>query len=91
MVTETDRFVVVEPYAPRFPFETWIMPKRHHSHFEDADSRRYCENLAWVLKSTLRKIEKMLERPPYNFLIHTRRCRSRECRITTGTSRSFRS
>ena len=70
IVTETDRFVVLEPYAARFPFETWIMPKQHKSHFEDADSSSL-ENLAWVLRSTLRKIEKVLEWPPYNFLIHT--------------------
>jgi UDPglucose--hexose-1-phosphate uridylyltransferase len=70
VVIETDRFIVVEPYAARFPFETWILPKQHQSHFEDTDSRSF-ENLAWVLKSTLRKIDKVLERPPYNLLIHT--------------------
>ena len=40
IVTETDRFVVLEPYAARFPFETWILPKQHRSHFEDADARQ---------------------------------------------------
>ncbi len=70
VVTETDRFIVLEPYAARFPFETWILPKQHKSHYEDADTGSL-ENLAWVLRSTLRKIEKVLERPPYNFLIHT--------------------
>jgi UDPglucose--hexose-1-phosphate uridylyltransferase len=70
VVTETDRFIVVEPYASRFPFETWIMPKQHRSHYEDIDSVEI-DNLAWVLRSTLRRIEKVLERPPYNFLIHT--------------------
>ena len=40
LVTETERFAVLEPYAPRFPFETWILPKRHESHFEDADAKR---------------------------------------------------
>jgi UDPglucose--hexose-1-phosphate uridylyltransferase len=70
IVTETDRFVVMEPYAARFPFETWILPKQHRSHYEDIDAP-HLENLAWVLKSTLRKIDKVLERPPYNFLVHT--------------------
>jgi UDPglucose--hexose-1-phosphate uridylyltransferase len=70
IVSETDRFVVLEPYAARFPFETWIFPKQHRSHYEDIDAP-HLENLAWVLKSTLRKIDKVLERPPYNFLIHT--------------------
>jgi UDPglucose--hexose-1-phosphate uridylyltransferase len=70
IVTETDRFVVLEPYAARFPFETWIMPKQHRSHYEDIDAA-HLENLAWVLKSTLRKIDQVLERPPYNFILHS--------------------
>jgi UDPglucose--hexose-1-phosphate uridylyltransferase len=70
LVTETDQFIVLEPYAARFPFETWILPRRHKSHFENADGHEL-NNLAWVLKSTLRKLEKVLERPPYNIVIHT--------------------
>ncbi len=70
MVTESDRFAVLEPYAPRFPFETWILPKRHDSHFEEADAATL-ENLAWVLRSTMRKIDKVLERPAYNFIVHS--------------------
>ena len=70
VVTETDLFVVLSPYAARFPFETWILPKRHEAHFEDSDARTM-QNLAWVLRGTLRKIDQALERPPYNFIIHT--------------------
>jgi len=70
LVTETDRFTVLAPYAPRFPFETWILPKRHESHFEDADAPTL-ENLAWILRTTIRKIDKVLERPAYNFIVHS--------------------
>jgi UDPglucose--hexose-1-phosphate uridylyltransferase len=70
MVTESDRFTVFEPYAPRFPFETWIMPKRHQSHFEESDAPTL-QNLAWVLRATMRKIEKALDRPAYNFMVHS--------------------
>lgn len=70
VVTETDYFVVLEPYAPRFPFETWILPRHHMSHYENADGQQL-KNLAWVLKSTLKKLEKVLERPPYNLIVHT--------------------
>jgi len=78
VVTETDQFVVVEPYAPRFPFETWILPRTHQSHFEDAGGSQL-NNLAWVLKNTLRKLERVLERPPYNLLIHTAPLRDAAC------------
>ncbi len=70
VITETDKFIVLSPYAARFPFETWILPRTHRSHYEDIDAQQL-ENLAWVLKTTLRKIDKVLERPAYNFLIHT--------------------
>jgi UDPglucose--hexose-1-phosphate uridylyltransferase len=70
MVTETDRFAVIQPYAPRFPFETWILPKRHASHFENSDQPTL-QNLAWVLRTTLRKINKALEHPAYNFIVHS--------------------
>ena len=36
VIAESADFVAVAPYAPRFPFETWLMPKRHRSRFEDA-------------------------------------------------------
>jgi UDPglucose--hexose-1-phosphate uridylyltransferase len=70
VVTETDRFLVMEPYAPRFPFETWVIPKVHSSHFEESDALLF-QNLAWVLRSTFRKIEKVLENPAYNFVVHS--------------------
>ena len=57
VVTETDRFLVMEPYAPRFPFETWVIPKVHSSHFEESDASLF-QNLAWVLRSTFRKTRK---------------------------------
>jgi UDPglucose--hexose-1-phosphate uridylyltransferase len=70
LVTETDRFMVLEPYAPRFPFETWILPKQHASNFEDADAPTL-KGFASVLRSTMRKIDKALERPSYNYMIHS--------------------
>jgi UDPglucose--hexose-1-phosphate uridylyltransferase len=70
LVTETERFAVLEPYAPRFPFETWILPKQHASHYEDADAPTL-KDMAWVLRSTMRKIDKALERPAYNFIVHS--------------------
>ena len=70
LISETDRFTVLAPYAPRFPFETWILPKQHASHYEESDPA-LLDNLAWVLRSTMRKIDKVLERPAYNFIVHS--------------------
>ncbi len=70
LVTETERLLVLQPWAPRFPFETWILPKRHESHFEQTDGATL-QNLAWALRSTLRKMDKVLEHPPFNFIVHS--------------------
>ena len=70
LVIETERFAALEPYAPRFPFETWILPKQHASHYEDADAATL-KDMAWVLRSTMRKIDKALEHPAYNFIVHS--------------------
>ncbi len=70
VVFETDHFLVVCPYAPRFPFETWIVPQRHTSHFEATDAPAL-QNLGWVVRTLLRKINKILERPAYNCVIHS--------------------
>lgn len=70
VVLETDHFLVISPYAPRFPFETWIVPRKHNSHFETSEAA-VLQNLGWVMRSTIRKIDKVLENPPYNAVIHT--------------------
>ncbi|MBM4046217.1 MAG: galactose-1-phosphate uridylyltransferase [Planctomycetes bacterium] len=70
IVVSSDHFVAFEPYAARFPFETWVLPKVHSSHFEDlTEPQRF--DLAVVLKRTLGKIEKALQMPPYNYIIHS--------------------
>lgn len=70
LVIETPEFVSVCPFAARFPFETWIIPRKHNSHFESIQEKEI-HNLAWVLKTTLQKMDKALELPAYNLIIHT--------------------
>ncbi len=70
MVLDGERFIAYEPYAARFPFETWILPKFHASHYETIE-RPAAEELAYCLKTTLLKIEKSLNMPAYNYIVHT--------------------
>ena len=70
VIGENADLVVVAPYAPRFPFETWILPKRHQSRFEEASGQEYA-SLARLLGELLRKTNRALEQPPYNLLIHS--------------------
>ena len=52
VVAENEDFLTLAPYAPRFPFETWILPKQHESAFENSSSHMF-ENLAKALKTLL--------------------------------------
>jgi len=70
VVAENDGFLTVAPYAPRFPFETWILPMRHESAFENSSSQVY-EGLAKALKNLLMRADKVLDYPAYNLVIHT--------------------
>ena len=69
IVDENDGFVALAPFASRFPFETWILPKVHDALFEDAQKREYV-NLARLLRSVLLRIDLVLTSPPYNFVLH---------------------
>ena len=70
VVLETAGFVVFCPYASRFPFETWILPKHHSSHYENIQ-RQGIDELGTVLKTALLKLESALDDPAYNYVIHT--------------------
>jgi len=70
VIVDSGNFVAFAPFAARFPFETWILPKQHQSHFETMNDAQ-CEEVAGILTLTLRKLERALENPPYNFIIHS--------------------
>ena len=69
VIYENDQYVTISPFAPREPFETWILPKRHESNFSPPD--KSFSGLAEILQRTLRQIDKVLDAPPYNFILHT--------------------
>jgi UDPglucose--hexose-1-phosphate uridylyltransferase len=70
VILELPDIVALAPYAPRFPFETWLLPRRHSGRFEDAPRQEYVA-LARALKSVLMRMDRTLERPPYNLIVHT--------------------
>lgn len=70
IVAENEDFIAVCPYAPRFPFETWILPKTHDAHYEDA-TKHEIKNLGLLFKRTLQKLNRALDNPAYNFMLHT--------------------
>jgi len=70
IVIETGKFLVLQPFASRFPFETWILPREHQASF-GLISKEDSKTFAKVLKTTLFKLYSKLNNPDYNYVIHT--------------------
>ncbi|MDD5703062.1 MAG: galactose-1-phosphate uridylyltransferase [Dehalococcoidales bacterium] len=75
VIMDTKHFLAFCPFASRSPFETWIIPKKHASHFENM-SPPEINNLASIMRVTLAKLYDGLNNPDYNFYVHTSPCHS---------------
>lgn len=70
VVYENEYFVAIAPFASRFPFEIWVLPRRHEYAFEIMpDEERLL--LAKCLKEILKRLKVCLNDPPYNYVVHT--------------------
>ena len=70
VVGENNQFICITPFAPRFPFECWILPRYHQSRFGDL-SDELLDDLSSLLQDTLRRLRAALDDPPYNYVLHT--------------------
>jgi len=70
VICDIDGFVAIAPFASRFPFETWILPKRHSPDFTRTDPSQI-RDLAGIIKCVLSKLKIGLNNPAYNYIINT--------------------
>jgi UDPglucose--hexose-1-phosphate uridylyltransferase len=90
IVIATNEAIAFCPFASRFAYEAWIIPRNHQSHFEldgcvefderagastqDFKSDRSVGSVAAVARLVRRiisRLEKVLDRPAYNYVIHS--------------------
>ncbi len=71
VIYENEAFIALSPFAARFPFETWILPKNHVASFLPAGNEDNYYALADAVSTILKKNNKLLNAPPYNYMIHT--------------------
>ena len=69
LIFQTGKFVVLAPYASRFPFEVLILPKRHMHSFKLIDDTEVAD-LSHVLKKVMKTMRATLENPPYNLILN---------------------
>lgn len=70
MVRQSERWAMFCPFASRFPFETWLVPRRHQLRFEDLGNDEIAE-LSSLVRGHLISLESLFPDAAYNFWIHT--------------------
>jgi UDPglucose--hexose-1-phosphate uridylyltransferase len=70
VVRQTEHFVVVCPYASRFSFQIWIVPRDPELGFIDRSNESMRTELAELTRDYVRRIEELLDHPAYNLLLH---------------------
>ncbi|RCS53005.1 DUF4921 family protein [Bremerella cremea] len=70
IVHADENLVAFCPFASRMPFELCVLPRHGQADFGDANST-LLQQIALLLRSLLVRVEKALNFPAYNYLIHT--------------------
>jgi len=70
IILDAEGFIALAPFAPRFPFESWILPTTHRSAYEDAGPEEI-RGLAAIVREFLGRMNRVLSDPPFNFMLHT--------------------
>jgi UDPglucose--hexose-1-phosphate uridylyltransferase len=70
VVQVTPGFLVICPFASRFSFETWILPRRPHARFDEIAPDELAE-LARLVQDVTQRIERAVEKSSYNLVFHT--------------------
>jgi len=75
IVCQNDWFITIMPFAPRSPFEMWILPKKHSSSYISMDQPSFAA-LTKIFSESMRRLDACISDVPYNFVLHTAPLRS---------------
>ncbi|TFE69064.1 galactose-1-phosphate uridylyltransferase [Methylacidiphilum sp. Yel] len=89
IVLENSFFVAFCPWASRFPFESWIMPKFSSLDFSALDDNQIML-LSDILQNLLKRLKKGLENPDYNLVLQTAPLRSSRREYMTAVEVDYR-
>ena len=70
VIVDIDGIIAISPFASRFPFEVWILPKEHSCDFFSLKPE-HRRDLAGTIKRVMSKLKVALNDPPYNYILHT--------------------
>jgi UDPglucose--hexose-1-phosphate uridylyltransferase len=69
VLIETEDFMVVCPFASRTAYQIWIIPKNSIHDFTEVD-RKVRDELALLTRKLIRRLDRVLDGPPYNLMLH---------------------
>jgi len=67
IINQNEHYIVLEPFASKFPYETWIIPKSHERNYSLTPEK--ATSLANIVKDTFMRLNVLLNNPDYNFYI----------------------
>jgi UDPglucose--hexose-1-phosphate uridylyltransferase len=69
IVSMNANFVALCPFASKFPYETWVLPRFHDDSFENLRDSAIKEELIGIMLDLLKRIEKVTN--AYTLVVHT--------------------
>lgn len=81
VVAGNDSFLCIAPFASRFPYETWIIPREHQPDYGQIGEEQAAD-LAAVMRFVLKRLAAALDRPAYNMVINTAPVNDHVCDTT---------
>lgn len=75
VVCKNNYFITITPFAPRTPFEMWILPIKHSSAYHEQSDEQLTA-LAEIFSESLCRLDACIPNVPYNFVLHTQPLRS---------------
>ena len=68
-ILQTEGFMAFCPWAPSYPYEFWISPKKHTTSFSKI-SQKEINDLSLILRSTLGGLSKIIKNVSFNLVFH---------------------
>lgn len=69
VICENKEFIAISPFASRFPYQIYILPKKHFDSI--IDSCDYNFDFADIVKDVFNRINKLLGEVSFNYVLHT--------------------
>jgi UDPglucose--hexose-1-phosphate uridylyltransferase len=68
IISENEKFIAITPFASKYSYEVWILPRDHCCDFEGCQEKDL-PYLSSIIKSVLMRLRALLDDPPYYYAL----------------------